>query len=260
MNGEAFFRQLDNDVFEATEWSRGPWSPKHQHAGPPSALVAGRLGEMVDDSFRVVRVAIEVTRQVPIGKLRLERAFRREGRSVKAMTGRLYDEEGKLVLAADALAIAEVELGLDPERPPMDEPLPSDSKPIEFPFQDSEPGYAAAMELRFGRGNFGQGDVMAWMRMRVALLEGFEPSPLERVLAAADSGNGVSQRVSPFEYTFMNPDLTVTLHRPAEGEWVGMAARTDLDDRGVGVADTCLYDEGGPIGRGVQTLLIRKRG
>jgi hypothetical protein len=39
-----------------------------------------------------------------------------------------------------------------------------------------------------------------------------------------------------------------------------MAARTDLDDRGVGVADTCLYDEGGPIGRGVQTLLIRKRG
>jgi hypothetical protein len=215
---------------------------------------------MVDDSFRIVRVAIEVTRQVPIGRLRLARSFRREGRSVKAMTGRLYDEEGKLVLAADALAIAEAGLELDPEPSPMDEAAPADSKPIHFPFQDSEPGYAAAMELRFGRGTFGQGDVMAWMRMRVALLEGSEPSPLERVLAAADSGNGVSQRVSPFEHTFMNPDLTVTLHRPAEGEWVGMAARTDLDDQGVGVADARLYDEGGPIGRGVQTLLIRKRG
>jgi hypothetical protein len=260
MDGQAFFRRLDSDLFEATQWTRGPWSPKHQHAGPPSALVAGRLAEMVDDSFRVVRVAIEVTRQVPIGRLRLERSFRREGRSVKAIAGRLFDEEGKLVLSADALAIAEVELGLDPERPLMDEPLAGDSKPIEFPFQDSAPGYAAAMELRFGRGAFGQGDVMAWMRMRVALLEGLEPSPLERVLAAADSGNGVSQRVSPFEYAFMNPDLNVTLHRPAEGEWVGMAARTDMDAQGTGVADTRLYDEGGPIGRGIQTLLIRKRG
>ena len=259
--GEAvFFRRLDNDLFDATQWTRGPWSPKHQHAGPPSALAAGRLAEMVDERFRVVRVAIEVTRQVPIGKLRLERSFRREGRSVKAMTGRLFDEEGKLVLSADALAIAEVELGLDPERPPMDEPSPAESKPIEFPFQDSKPSYAAAMELRFGRGTFGQGDVMAWMRMRIPLLDDATPSPLERVLAAADSGNGVSQRVSALEYTFMNPDLTVTLHRPAEGEWVGIAARTDLDDQGVGVADALLYDEGGPIGRGIQTLLIRKRG
>lgn len=29
----------------------------------------------------------------------------------------LFDEDGKLVLSADALAIAEVELGLDPDRP-----------------------------------------------------------------------------------------------------------------------------------------------
>ena len=78
-------------------------------------------------------------------------------------------------------------------------------------------------------------------------------------MVAADSGNGVSQRVSPFEYTFTNPDLTVTLHRPCKGDWVGMAARTEMDDRGLGVADTRLYDERGPTGRGIQTLLIRKR-
>lgn len=260
MPGDFFFKRLDTDLFEAMPWTRGPWSPKHQHAGPPSALVAGRLAEMLDPSLRVVRVAIEVTRPVPIGKLRLERAFRREGRSVQAMTGRLFDEDGKLVLAADALAIAETDLQVDTSRPPMNEPTPSESKPIEFPFHDSTPSYTAAMELRFGRGEFGKGDVMAWMRMRVALLEGMEPSPLERVLVAADSGNGVSQRLNLMKYTFMNPDLTVTLQRPCEGEWVGMAARTDLDERGTGVADTRLYDAGGPIGRGIQTLLIRERG
>lgn len=260
MEGAAFFRRLGDDGFESTPWTRGPWSPGHQHAGPPSALVAGRLAEMVDESFRIVRVAIEVTRPVPVSTLRLERAFRREGRSVKAMTGRLFDQDGKVVLSADALAIAEAPTELDPGQPPMDEPTPANSKPVDFPFKDSDPSYANAMDLRFARGAFGDGDVMAWMRMRVSLLAGEEPSPLERVLAAADSGNGVSQRLSLREFTYMNPDLTVTLHRPPTGEWIGMAARTDLDGRGIGVADTRLYDETGPIGRGIQTLLIRRRG
>lgn len=259
MDGDSFYRRLDDDSFEATEWTRGPWSPQHQHAGPPSALVAGRLDEMLDDSFRVVRMAIEVTRPVPIGKLRLERSFRREGRSVRAMMGLLFDEQGKLVLTADALAIAQTELDVATIRPTMDEKLPADSTDVEFPFFDPGPGYAAAMELRFGRGSFGEGDVMAWMRMRIPLLPGIDPSPLERVMAAADSSNGVSQRLSTKEYSFLNPDLAVTLHRPAEGEWIGLGARTDLDQRGIGVADARLYDEHGPIGRGVQTLLIRAR-
>jgi hypothetical protein len=260
MLGDFFFRQLDQDLFEATKWTRGPWSPKHQHAGPPSALVGGRLQEMLDGSFRLVRVAVEVTRQVPIGRLRLERSFRREGRNVKAMIGSLFDDEGKLVLSMDALAIAESELGFDPEQPGMDEALPPDGRPTRFPFQDDDPSYPNAVEVRFARGDFGDGDVMAWIRMRIPMLEDASPLPIERVLVAADSGNGVSQRVRLDEHTFMNADLTVTLHRPAEGEWIGMAARTDMDDRGIGVADTRLYDERGPIGRGIQTLLIRKRG
>ncbi len=44
---------------------------------------------------------------------------------------------------------------------------------------------------------------MAWMRMRLPLLDAAEPSPLERTLIAAGSGNCVSQRVSPFEFTFI---------------------------------------------------------
>lgn len=259
MHGESFFLRHDDDFFEATQWTRGPWSPKHQHAGPPSALVAGRLAEMLEESFRIVRMAIEVTRPVPIGKLRLERSFRRDGRNVKAMMGLLFDEQGKLVMTADALAIAEVDLDADPQPPPMDEPLPADSTAVDFPDFDAEPCYGAAMELRFARGDFGDGDVMAWMRMRHPLLPGLTPSSLERVMVAADSGNGVSQRLSTREYTYLNPDLAVTLNRPARGEWIGLGARTDMDNRGIGVADTRLYDENGPIGRGVQTLIIRKR-
>ena len=96
--------------------------------------------------------------------------------------------------------------------------------------------------------------------MRIGLVEGRLASPLERVLTAADSGNGVSQRLRIEEYLYMNPDLTVTLHRPLGGEWVGLRARTDFVAEGVGVADSKLYDTRGPIGRGVQTLMVRKRG
>ena len=259
MDGDSFFLRHDDDFFEATQWTRGPWNPKHQHAGPPSALVAGRLAEMLEDSFRIVRMAVEVTRPVPIGKLRLERSFRREGRNVRAMMGLLFDERGKLVMTTDALAIAEVDLDAEHAQPPMTEQLPANSTVVDFPNADAEPGYATAMELRLARGEFGDGDVMAWMRMRHPLLPGVTPSPLERVMVAADSGNGVSQRVSNQDYTYLNPDLAVTLSRPARGEWIGLGARTDMDARGIGVADARLYDEEGPIGRGVQTLLIRRR-
>ena len=261
MADDSFFRQLDDERFQSTQWTRGPWHPEHQHAGPPSALVAGRLAEGLDAPFRVVRVAVEVTRPVPIGPLRLARAVRRDGRNVKAIAGMLYDGADKLVLSAEVLAIAEAAVRVDPQPPPMDEPTPEQSDAVDFPFfTKSEPCYASAMELRFGRGAFGVGDVMGWMRTRIPLLAGRVPTPLERVMLAADSGNGISQRIDIRKFTFLNADLTVTLQRPAEGDWVGMAARTDLDTRGIGVADTRLYDTQGPIGRGLQTLLVRERG
>jgi hypothetical protein len=260
MRDDCFFRRVEDDLYESTPWTRGPWSDAHQHAGPPSALLAGRLASTLDASFRVARVSIEVTREVPIAPLRLEHGVRRDGRTVKALQGRLLDPDGRVVLTADLLAISEAPLDVGPTPTTMDEAGPEESRAVDFLFRDEEPGYANAMELRFGRGNFGDGDVMAWMRMRVALLEGARPSSLERVLAAADSGNGVSQRLSMNDYLYMNPDLTVTLHRPLRGEWVGLSARTDFDALGVGMADTKLYDASGPIGRGIQTLFVRKRG
>ena len=259
MSEPFFYRRIDDDLYESSPWTRGPWSAHHQHAGPPSALVAGRFDETLDAPFRIVRVAVEVTRQVPIAPLRLEYSVRRDGRTVKALEGRLYDPDGQLVLTADALAIAEEPLDFEPTQPGLDESGPDDSRPVDFLFRDDDPSYANAMELRFARGAFGDGDVMTWFRMRVPLLEGTQPRPLERVLTAADSGNGVSQRLRMEDYLYMNPDLTVTLYRPARGEWVGLAARTDIDAPGVGLADARLYDTDGPIGRGLQTLFVRKR-
>jgi hypothetical protein len=116
------------------------------------------------------------------------------------------------------------------------------------------------MEYRFVTGAFLElGPAVVWMRMRHALVDGENPSPLQRVLVAADSGNGVSATLDYRRFVFINTDLTVHLHRAPVSEWVCLDAATRLESAGVGMSDTLLWDEQGRIGRGVQTLLVRRR-
>jgi len=60
-------------------------------------------------------------------------------------------------------------------------------------------------------------------------------------------------------WTFVNVDLTVVLPRPPAGEWIGLDAVTLPQPDGTLVADATLHDEDGPIGRGLQTLLVSPR-
>jgi hypothetical protein len=101
--------------------------------------------------------------------------------------------------------------------------------------------------------------VAAWLRARVPLVAGEAPSPLQRVLIAADSGNGLAVPVDPRRFTFVNADLVVALHRPLEGEWVCLDAATARGPLGIGLTETRLWDRRGPIGRALQTLLIDPR-
>jgi len=60
-------------------------------------------------------------------------------------------------------------------------------------------------------------------------------------------------------HMFVNPDLSVHLSRHPIGEWVCIDARTTIDPNGIGIADTAIHDERGPIGRGVQSLFVARR-
>ena len=91
------------------------------------------------------------------------------------------------------------------------------------------------------------------------LVEGEEASPLDRVLIAADSGNGVSAPLDYRRWLFINADLSVALRRLPRGEWVGLEAATYAEPDGVGLSDTRLHDEHGAIGRATQSLLVGPR-
>lgn len=258
---EAFYRS-DGDGFVATELTRGPWDEKSQHAGPPCAL----LGRALDragaiDRAQVVRITYEIVRPVPIARLETRTEIVRPGRNVELIEGELR-HEGEAVIRARAWRIRTAEVDIDREPPEPDAiPGPDEAVVQSFFPVPWDVGYHTAMEVRFVDGGFVEpGPARAWMRMRVPLIEGEEPDQLDRVLAAADSGNGVSSPLDYRRYIFINTDLTVNLRRLPEGEWVCLDAVTYPERSGIGLSDTALHDERGMIGRATQALLVAERG
>jgi hypothetical protein len=186
----------------------------------------------------------------------------RPGRSVELLEGELLDEEGRELVRARAwrLRTAEIELSPAPDRAPAPPPGPEQGESPPFFAHAASVGYQTAMEWRFVRGAFRElGPATVWMRMRGVLVAGEALAPLARVLVAADSGNGVSAALDFYRHRFVNVDLSVHLHRLPQGEWVCLEATTTPHASGVGLADTALWDERGPLGRALQTLLVERR-
>lgn len=259
----AAFFELDGDVAVPTDLTRGPWDPGAQHAGPPAALIGRAVERHAGDAeapMRVGRITYEILRPIPIAPLRTEVSEVRGGRRVRLLDARLLAGRDELVRArAWLVRESPVELpgGLEPVPPPD---TPADGEPGVFFPTGEDVGYHTAVDYRFVRGDFLEpGPAEVWMRMRVALVAGEEPSPLQRVLVVADSGNGVSSTLDWRRFLFINVDLTVHLHRLPVGEWVRLDAATRPEPDGVGLADTALADERGPIGRAAQTLLVAPR-
>jgi len=262
MTAEAFY-ELDGDHAIPSELTRGPWDKDSQHAGPPAALLGHAMEGLPQsaESMRVGRVTYEVLRPVPIAPLRVEARVERDGRRVQMLSASLHAGDDEVMRARGwRLREEPVDLpeGLLPGPPSHG---PADGKPGEFFPTGSEVGYHSAVEYRFIAGDFVEpGPATVWMRSRIPVIAGEEISPLGRVLVVADSGNGVSAALDWRRYLFINVDLSVHLHRLPAGEWVCLDAVTLPQPDGVGLADTLLLDERGPLGRAAQTLLVAHRG
>jgi hypothetical protein len=258
--GPSAFYVRDGDAFQATELTRGPWDERSQHAGPPCALLGRALDGVGKLDGQLARITYEILRPVPIARLETRAEIIRPGRSVEMVEGAL-SHEGEDVIRARAWRIRTTDLKLDggpPEPEPVPGPEQADRKAF-FPVP-WDVGYHTAMDVRFVEGAFTEpGPARAWMRMAVPLIEGEEPAPRDRVLVAADSGNGVSAPLDYHRWIFINTDLTVNLRRLPEGEWVCLDSVTYADRHGIGMSDTALHDRQGMIGRATQALLIAER-
>jgi len=263
-NPESAFFALGNEQYRATELTRGPWNPEHQHAGPPIALVAGAIERAAAklELRHVARLTANLLRPIPIGEVRVAVQTEYAGRNVAHFAAQLQ-AAGKEVARFSAVAQRESSIGV-PEGLPG-HPLPSaplavdESAPARFPFSRHATGYQDLIEARVARGAFFRGPCAVWFRMRFPLVAGEEPSPLQRVAVAADSGNGISSVLDFKRFVFVNSDLTINLLRRPRGEWICVDAQTLVGPDGNGLAEARIFDAEGLAGRTTQSLPIRMR-
>jgi hypothetical protein len=254
---DAFFVPLGDDRWLATVHTTGPWDARFQHGGPPSALL-GRAVERCSPRSDVVvaRMTVEILGAVPVGELQLRSRVLRPGRSVELVES-VLSAGGRDVARAAAWRVRRTTERVAP-RAPAPPPLPPQSSPAVA--EGWVDGYLSAVEWRFVSGRFGEvGPATAWARLRHPLVPDEENTPLTRVLAVADSGNGLSGELDMTRWHFINPELTVHLHREAAGEWVCVEATTTISPGGAGLATTALSDLDGPLGVGAQSLLVAPR-
>lgn len=266
----ALFEPAGGERYVPTEYSRGPWDPAHCHGGPIAALLA-RAVERCDPGdvdWHVARLTIELTRPVPVGRpLTLTSRLERPGRRVSLVAGHLVDGDTEVArvrglrIRRDQLDVPAV--AADPaggEFPAA----PDDSRrePLRLTADDPDVVSFArsASEHRFAAGSWIEpGPVAVWIRLTVPVLPDEVPTGTQRVAAAADFGNGVSSVLPWDEFVFINPDLTVHLVRPADGEWIGLLASTSIGTHGGGLAQSALHDTVGPVGRSLQSLYVAPR-
>jgi hypothetical protein len=259
---DAFYEAGGDRRYLATELTRGPWDPAAQHAGPPAALLGRELERLPEaGEFQIGRIAFEILRPVPIGPVELSARVLRPGRRVQLVEAELGDGEQALMRAtAWRLRTAPVELPAGAVTRPEPPPGPEQAKPEPYFPTAQEHGYHSAMEYRFAAGSFlGKGPGTAWLRMRQALVAGEEPTPLQRLLVAADVGNGISSPVDYREFLFINVELTVHIERLPAGEWIGVESLTLPQPTGIGITESVLHDRDGRVGRAAQTLLVAAR-
>ncbi|TMM32773.1 MAG: thioesterase family protein [Actinobacteria bacterium] len=250
----AFYTAVAADRFVSSGYTRGPWDAAAQHAGPPAALLGRAVEAAARPGMRVTRMTFDIARPVPIAPLTVTTSVVRQGRSVMVVQAAIEPYMRGTALLIRTADGAAPQVGPDPSVR-LDDAVAKPFFPVPY-----DVGYHAAMEVRFGAGSFREaGPATAWMRMRVPLVDGEQPSPLTRVLVAADSGNGVSNVLDFDRYLFVNADLTVHLLRYPAGEWVCLEAATSIDRAGIGLADTALHDEQGRIGRCAQSLFVARR-
>jgi len=263
MTTDALF-QHDGAHVVPTEFSRGPWTPDALHGGPVAALLARAIESLpTDEPMHVARLTVELLRPVPLVPLSVSVTMARPGRKVQLVDARIstgdrdvaWGRALRLRLQPPDPEMSGV-AGTDPGTPPGPKAGHGSPSPI-GPYRAF---HNAGAEILYVAGEFASsGPATVWVRLAVPVVPDEEPSALQRVVAAADFGNGVSSELDFAHYMFINPDLTVYLQRPAVGEWVCLDASTRIGIPGVGVAQSALWDLHGPIGRSVQSLLVEPR-
>lgn len=267
----SIFRR-DGDRFHPTSFAQGPWHDGSQHGGPMMGLLA-RAVELhpADKPMQVTRFTVDMMRAAPMAPVSTRVRTLRAGRSVELLEAWLLCG-GEECARASAMRFRLHELAI-PESFTRGAARPELPPAADFTFfgessreQAGADAFWKSVEMRPATGSE---TPTVWYRMRVPLVEGEEITPLQRVAAVSDftytapmvrhvEAQGSLATLAPI--VSINPDTTLNLHRPLEGDWVCLDVRVVYDTRGAGSASARLFDQRGAIGYSSQSILLRGPG
>ena len=257
---EAVYK-VSGEHVETRPSAAGPWDATLQHGAAPAALIAWAAEALESDvPMRVSRLTIDLLRPVPVAPLELHSEIIRQGKKIQVTAVRLRCNGAevarasilKVRLSSPALNENMCNVELDVSAP-EEARARTGGRTIDSPFLR---GVASCDAVR----RYGPAQSSAtWFRVDQPIVEGHAVSPLMRAAVAADFCNGVSSKLSAKEWSFINADLTLTVARPAIGDWILLDAETWLGNDGGGSAMARLGDAKGYFGRAVQSVLIERR-
>jgi hypothetical protein len=258
---EAFYLPIGEDEFASTTATTSPWDERMQHGGPPSGLLA-RAVELTrpDADMPIARLTVDFLGAIPQGRIRTEARIVRPGRRVELVEAKLFAGD-RLAVTATAWRIqTQKNISEGYARSATPPPLPGPQPQNFFTGLSPDWGYGRAIEWRFAEGSFVEpGPVSLWARVRLPLVAGETPSPIQRLAVLADSTNGVSGELPLNDWLFIPPTLTVTMARPPQGPWLHLAARTTIGPSGTGIAQGDISDPDGFVAQVSQPLLVTPR-
>ncbi len=260
---------LDGDAYVATSLARGPWDPTTAHGGAPAALLAAAVDAAPALApMQGVRLTYDLVRPVPLATpLHLDVEVVREGRRIQVLDTRLTTAtDGTELVRCRALRIRTTDdLALPTDRPTAGEPLPALPEALPrlaaTPGLDDE-GFWTAVDVRLVSGRLGDPGVgRGWFQIIAPLTDATGEhaptlTPLARVAACGDFGNGIGAPLPMGPFRYINPDLTVDLHRLPVDEWVSLEAHSVAEPHGVGLTTGTLGDRRGVLGTSLQSLFI----
>jgi hypothetical protein len=253
--------------FIPTELARGPWYPNTLHGSPMLALLAREIERVpAARPAQVTRLTIDLMRAAPMSPVRTEARVVRAGSTVEVLEAELVGG-GEVCARASAMRFRVADVPVPEDRTGADRPPALPETAMRFPWSDSrgatENPLQHVLEMRPVPGFESP---TAWLRLRLPLVAGEENSPLVRVAWVSDMTYSVPmmrmatkdlRSMADRPFVAINPDTTLNLHRPAEGEWICLDSRATYDSHGAGTASARVFDQRGPIGHASQSLLVR---
>ena len=243
-----------------TAYCRGPWSLETLHGGPVVGLLGWACEQVAPPSLLCSRLTVEMLRAVPLAELSVTARLVKPGRRTVVVDATI-GHQGDLVARASSMWLTNQtpespsQIGLAGPPPRPTEPAqPREQTDFDYPL----PGFNCdTSELRYVSGSHEQeGPGTTWLRLLSPLIEGRPNSPFVMAATIADLAAAAGWERAPDGGNYINPDVTLQLHRAPIGPWLALDAQAEQTGNGVALMSAIVFDDHGPVGRILQSLVV----